>query len=89
MTSLPASVFGRHSFDVVYSIYFPIMQVVLMLNYIVNSLALRMTGSLRGAYVVFIALLIINLILIGILNTRKYNLDYMKEEEVTGEHLEG
>jgi sugar phosphate permease len=89
MTSLPASVFGRHSFDVVYSIYFPIMQVVLMLNYIVNSLALRLTGSLRGAYVVFIALLIINLILIGILNTRKYNLDYAKEDEVTGEHHEG
>ena len=65
MTSLPASVFGRHSFDVVYSIYFPIMQVVLMLNYIVNSMALRITGSLRGAYVVFIALLIINLVLLG------------------------
>ena len=34
-------------------------------------------------------LLIINLILIGILNTRKYNLDYAKEDEVTGEHHEG
>jgi MFS-type transporter involved in bile tolerance (Atg22 family) len=82
MTSLPASVFGRHSFDVVYSIYFPIMQVVLMLNYIVNSMALRITGSLRGAYVVFIGLLIINFILISVLNTRKYNLDYQKEDEV-------
>ena len=89
MTSLPASVFGRHSFDIVYSIYFPIMQVVLMLNYIVNATALRVTGSLRGAYVVFIGLLIINFILISVLNTRKYNLDYAKEEEVTGEHLEG
>ena len=82
MTSLPASVFGRHSFDVVYSIYFPIMQIVLMLNYIVNSMALRITGSLRGAYVVFIGLLIINFILISVLNTRKYNLDYAKEDEV-------
>lgn len=82
MTSLPASVFGRHSFDVVYSIYFPIMQIVLMLNYIVNSMALRITGSLRGAYVVFIGLLILNFILISVLNTRKYNLDYQKEDEV-------
>ena len=82
MTSLPASVFGRHSFDIVYSIYFPIMQIVLMLNYIVNSMALRITGSLRGAYVVFIGLLIINFVLISVLNTRKYNLDYQKEEEV-------
>ena len=82
MTSLPASVFGRHNFDLVYSIYFPIMQIVLMLNYIVNSMALRITGSLRGAYVVFIGLLIINFILISVLNTRKYNLDYAKEDEV-------
>ncbi|MCR5034576.1 MAG: MFS transporter [Clostridia bacterium] len=89
MTSLPASVFGRHSFDVVYSIYFPIMQVVLMLNYIVNATALRVTGSLRGAYVVFIGLLIVNFILISVLNTRKYNLDYAKEDEITGEHHEG
>ncbi len=82
MTSLPASVFGRHNFDLVYSIYFPIMQIVLMLNYIVNSMALRITGSLRGAYVVFIGLLILNFILISVLNTRKYNLDYAKEDEV-------
>ncbi len=56
MTSLPASVFGRHNFDLVYSIYFPIMEIVLMLNYIVNAKALELTGSLRGAYVVFVVL---------------------------------
>lgn len=80
MTSLPASVFGRHNFDLVYSIYFPIMQVVLMLNYKINSLALSMTGSLRGAYLIFIGLLLVNLVLIIILDTKKYNLDYKKEE---------
>ena len=88
MTSLPASVFGRHNFDLVYSIYFPIMEIVLMLNYKVNSLALTMTGSLRGAYVVFIVLLAVNLILISVLNTKKYNLDYAKEDEVVGEIIE-
>lgn len=82
MTSLPASVFGRHNFDLVYSIYFPIMEIVLMLNYKVNSLALSMTGSLRGAYVVFIVLLAVNIILISVLNVRKYNLDYAKEDKV-------
>ena len=56
MTSLPASVFGRHNFDLVYSIYFPIMEIVLMLNYIVNAKALELTGSLRGAYIVFVVL---------------------------------
>ncbi|MCF0144337.1 MAG: MFS transporter [Firmicutes bacterium] len=82
MTSLPASVFGRHNFDLVYSIYFPIMEIVLMLNYIINAQALRITGSLRGAYVVFIGLLLFNIILIAVLNTRKYNLDYQKEDEL-------
>ena len=82
MTSLPASVFGRHNFDLVYSIYFPIMEIVLMLNYKINSLALSMTGSLRGAYLVFIVLLAVNIILISIINVRKYNLDYAKEEEL-------
>ena len=82
MTSLPASVFGRHNFDLVYSIYFPIMQIVLMLNYKINSLALEMTGSLRGAYLIFVALLLINIVLIAVLDTRKYNLDYKKEEEI-------
>ena len=82
MTSLPASVFGRHNFDLVYSIYFPIMEIVLMLNYIVNAKALELTGSLRGAYVVFVVLLAINFVLISVLDTRKYNLDYKKEEQV-------
>lgn len=84
MTSLPASVFGRHNFELIYSIYFPIMQIVLMLNYIVNSMALSITGSLRGAYLVFIGFLIVNIVLISVLNTRKYNLDYKKEEELLG-----
>lgn len=82
MTSLPASVFGRHNFDLVYSIYFPIMEIVLMLNYFVNAKALQLTGSLRGAYAVFVVLLAVNFILISVLDTRKYNLDYKKEEEV-------
>ena len=43
-----------------------------------------MTGSLRGAYVVFIILLAVNIVLISVLNTKKYNLDYAKEEEVVG-----
>lgn len=82
MTSLPASVFGRHNFDLVYSIYFPIMEIVLMLNYIVNAKALELTGSLHGAYAVFVVLLAVNFILISVLDTRKYNLDYKKEEEL-------
>ncbi len=83
--SLPASVFGRHGFDKVYSVYFPLMQVVLMTNYIINAQAIRITGSLRGAYVVFIGLLIVNIILISVLNVRKYNKDYMVEDKILGQ----
>lgn len=82
MVSLPASVFGRHGFSKVYAAYFPIMNAILMTNYIINAQAIRLTGSLRGAYMVFIGLLVINMILISFVNTRKYNKDYMKEEEI-------
>ena len=61
------------------------MEIVLMLNYKVNSLALQLTGGLRGAYLVFIVLLAINIVLISIIDVRKYNLDYAKEEEIINE----
>lgn len=82
MVSLPASVFGRHGFSKVYAVYFPIMNAILMTNYIINAQAIRVTGSLRGAYIVFIGLLVLNIIIISFVDTRKYNKDYMKEDEI-------
>ena len=82
IVSLPASVFGRHGFATVNSVFFPLMQVVLMMNYLVNAAALKLTGSLRGAYFVFVGLLIVNMILIAVINTRKYNKDYQKEDSL-------
>ncbi len=82
MISLPASVFGRHGFSKVYAVYFPIMNAILMTNYVINAQAIRVTGSLRGAYMVFIGLLIVNIVLMNIIDTRKYNKDYMKEDEI-------
>lgn len=82
MVSLPASVFGRHGFSKVYAVYFPIMNAILMTNYIINAQAIRVTGSLRGAYMVFIGLLVLNIIIISFVDTRKYNKDYMKEDEI-------
>lgn len=80
--SLPASVFGRHGFSKVYSAYFPIMSTILFTNYIINATALRITGSLRGAYIVFVGILLVNVILINILDVRKFNRDYMTEEQL-------
>ena len=56
IVSLPASVFGRHGFTMVNSVFFPLMQIVLMTNYQVNAFAIRVTGSLRGATIVTILL---------------------------------
>jgi MFS-type transporter involved in bile tolerance (Atg22 family) len=84
IVSLPASVFGRHGFAEVYAAYFPIMQAVLMTNYIINAQAIRITGSLRGAYMVYIGLLIVNIIIICSINVRKYNKDYLAEDQALG-----
>lgn len=83
IVSLPASVFGRHGFNTVNSVFFPLMEVVLMMNYLVNAAALKITGSLRGAYMVYIGLLILNMLLISLVDVRKYNKDYMREDELS------
>lgn len=82
IVSLPASVFGRHGFNTVNSVFFPLMEIVLMMNYLVNAFALKVTGSLRGAYMFYIGLLVFNMILIGITNERKYNKDYQIEDSL-------
>ena len=82
IVSLPTSVFGRHEFATVNSVYFPLMEIVLMMNYLVNAFALKVTGSLRGAYLIYIGLIIVDIILISITQVRKYNKDYQAEERL-------
>jgi MFS-type transporter involved in bile tolerance (Atg22 family) len=84
IVSLPASVFGRHGFTEVFGVFFPIMEIVLMMNYIINAQAIKLTGSLRGAYVIFIGILIVNIVLISLLDVRKFNKDYMVEDKILG-----
>lgn len=83
IVSLPASVFGRQGFTVVNSVFFPLMQIVLTTNYAVNAAALRATGSLRGAYFVYIGLLVVNMVLTFVINPTKYNKDVAVEQELT------
>ena len=82
IVSLPASVFGRHGFTMVNSVFFPLMQIVLMTNYLVNAFALKITGSLRGAYIFYIGLLVVNIILTAVINPTKYNKDVATEQEL-------
>lgn len=83
--SLPSSIFGRHGFNKVYAVDFPIMQILLMSNYVINGLALKLTGSLRGSYMLFCVLLAINFVLISVLDVRKHNRDYMVEDKLKEE----
>ena len=82
IVSRPASVFGRHGFTMVNSVFFPLMQIVLMTNYQVNAFAIRVTGSLRGAYIFYIGLLVVNMILTAIIHPTRYNKDVATEQEL-------
>ena len=75
-TSLPAAVFGRHGFKKVNSVIFPIQGIVTSMNFLLSGVSIAMTGSLRGAYIVFIVILIVNIVLITCVNEHKYNKDF-------------
>lgn len=78
-TSLPTSIFGRHGFEKVNSVIFPVQGIVTSLNFLLSGVSIALTGSLRGAYMVFMGILALNLLLIGIVDEHKYNKDFMAE----------
>ena len=84
-TSLPAAVFGRHGFEKVNSVVFPIQGIVTSLNFLLSGISIALTGSLRGAYVVFIILLGFNLLLITRVNEHKFNKDFHTQDIVNTE----
>ncbi|MFQ9473250.1 MAG: hypothetical protein ACLR0P_08940 [Oscillospiraceae bacterium] len=53
-----------------------------MTNYQVNAFAIRVTGSLRGAYIFYIGLLVVNMILTAIIHPTRYNKDVATEQEL-------
>lgn len=80
-TSLPAAIFGRHGFNKVNSVIFPIQGLVTSLNFLLSGISLALTGSLRGCYVVFIVVILVNMVLISRVDEHKYNRDFQREEE--------
>ena len=84
-TSLPSSVFGRHGFNKVNSVLFPLQGLVTAMCFAVNGIVLNLTGSLRYAYIVFACIAGLNVILITTINEHKYNKDYAKELAVRKE----
>lgn len=78
-TSLPAAIFGRHGFEKVNSVIFPVQGIITSLNFMLSGISIALTGSLRGAYVVFVCILALNLLLIKLVDEHKYNKDFMAE----------
>ncbi|MDR1321205.1 MAG: MFS transporter [Gracilibacteraceae bacterium] len=78
--SLPASVFGRHGYGKINSVVFPIQGTLIALNFAINGFVLNLTGSVRYAYLVFVALCLVNIALLNTLTDRKFNRDYQAEE---------
>lgn len=76
MTSLPAAIFGRHGFEKVNSVLFPVQGLITALNFLLSGLSIKLTGSLRGVYMLDIVLIIINLALIKIIKEHRYNKDF-------------
>lgn len=76
-TSLPTSIFGRHGFDKVNSVIFPIQGAVTALCFAVNGLVQLLTGGqIRMAYLVFAAVALVNVLLVLTVDEHKYNRDW-------------
>lgn len=75
-TSLPASIFGRHGFDKVNSVIFPIQGFYTSLCFAINGIVLNLTGNLRYAYVTFAGVAALTIILVSFVDEHKYNRDW-------------
>ena len=76
-TSLPASIFGRHGFDKVNSVIFPIQGAVTALCFLVNGTVQLITGGqIRMAYLVFAGVALVNVVLVLLVNEHRYNRDF-------------
>ena len=81
-TSLPASIFGRHGFDKVNSVIFPIQGSVTALCFLVNGVVQLITGGqIRMAYLVFAGVALVNVLLVLIVDEHRYNRDFAAQKK--------
>ena len=81
-TSLPTAVFGRHEFEKVNSVIFPVQGIITSMNFLLSGISIALTGSLRGVYIVFIGILVVNVLLILLIDEHKFNKDYKVSERL-------
>ena len=76
-TSLPASIFGRHGFDKVNSVIFPIQGAITALCFAVNGVVQIITGGqIRMAYLVFAGVALVNVVLVLLVDEHRFNRDW-------------
>lgn len=66
MSSFPASVFGRQGFEKMNSVVFPIQAIMTCVAFLINGIALKATGSLRGAFIVVACFALIDIFVVAI-----------------------
>ncbi len=77
--SLPASIFGRHGFDKVNSVLFPIQGFFTAWCFLIDGTIYKKYGNLTPAYILFAGISIFVMIAISFLDEHKYNKDYQAE----------
>lgn len=78
--SFPASIFGALDYPKVNGVIFPINYCIGCLNFVVNAVVMKLTGSLTGAYIVYLCLFLINIIIVA--KTEEGKWDKMKHPEL-------
>lgn len=78
--SFPASVFGVLDYPKVNGVIFPINYCIGCLNFAVNAVVMKVTGSLTGAYVVYLCLFLINILIVS--RTEEGKWDKLKHPEL-------
>ncbi len=76
-TSLPTAIFGRQGFSKVNSVIFPIQGAVTAMQFLINAIVQNATGGqIRYAYLVFMAVALVNVFLVTKVDDHRYNRDY-------------
>ena len=78
--SFPASIFGVLDYPKVNGVIFPINYCIGCLNFVVNAVVMKLTGSLTGAYIVFFCLFLVNILIVAATEEGKW--DKLKHPEL-------
>ena len=81
-TSFPTSIFGRHGFDKVNSVIFPIQGFVTAWCFLINGIVTNVIGNLNYAYLIFAGAALIVSIAVSFVNEYKFNKDHIVQESV-------